>query len=377
MIPLFAAYVAGRETDYVRECLDTGWLASGGQFNRRFAEELSRFLGASHAVPCNSGTSALHVSLMLAGVGPDDRVLVSDLTFVATANPIRYLRAEPVLIDAHPTHWNVDVELMADELKRRADRGQRPAAVLPTHILGRACRLDPLLEAAQRFDVPVIEDAAEAFGATVDGRQAGTFGLAGCFSFNGNKQITTGGGGLIATDDDGLARQADHIINQAKLPGPGYVHDQVGYNYRLSNVAAAIGLAQFEQLPEIVARKHRIAARYRCLADLPGIALPYEEPGTVSSDWLTTILIDEAQFGRSRDEMLGCLAERGVEARPIWTPLHKMPMYAHAERVGGDIADQLDAQGLSLPSFAGLSDEQQQHIIHTIQSLYIRTGPPG
>jgi len=370
MIPLFAPYVAGREAEYVRECLDVGWLACGGQFNRRFSDELARFLDTRHALGCTSGTSALHVTLQLAGVRPGDAVLVSDLTFVASANPIRYLGAEPVLVDAHSDHWNVDVELMADEVKRRADRGAPPAAVLPAHILGRACRLDPLIAVAQRFDVPIVEDATEALAATVDGRQAGTFGLAGCYSFNGNKLITTGGGGLIATDDDELARRAEHLINQAKLPGLGYMHDEVGYNYRLSNVAAAIGLAQFEQLPEILDRKHHIAERYRGLVDLPGITLPREEPGTVSSDWLTTILIDQARFGRSRDEVMTLLRERGIETRPIWSPLHKMPMYASAQRVGGAVADQLDAQGLSLPSFAGLTDEQQTHVIEGVRALY-------
>lgn len=370
MIPLFAPYIAGREDGYVRECLQAGWLAGGGEFNRRFAQDLARFLGVDHALPCVSGTGAIHVALALAGVRSGDTVLVNDLTFVATANPIRYLGAEPVLIDAHPEHWNVDVALMADTVKRLADAGRGPAAVLPAHILGRACRLDPLLEMAGRFGVPVIEDAAEAFAATVDGRQAGTCGLAGCYSFNGNKLITTAGGGLIATNDDPLARRAEHLINQAKLPGPGYLHDEVGYNYRLSNVGAAIGLAQFEQLDEILARKHRIAATYRCLADVPGITLPREEPDTVSSDWLTTILIDASRFGRSRDEVMGCLRDRGIETRPIWSPLHKMPMYASAERVGGEVADRLDAQGLSLPSFAGLTDDQQQHVIEAVRSLY-------
>jgi dTDP-4-amino-4,6-dideoxygalactose transaminase len=370
MIPLFAPYITGKEIRYVQECLDAGWLAGGGEFNRRFAEAMAKFLGVRNAAPCVSGTSALHLVLQLVGVAAGDVVLVSDLTFVATANPIRYLGAEPVLIDAHTDHWNVDVELMAAELKRRADRGRRPAALVPAHIIGRACRLDPLLDMARHLDVPVIEDAAEAFAATVDGRQAGTFGKAGCYSFNGNKLITTGGGGLIATDDTELARRAEHLINQAKIPGPGYVHDQVGYNYRLSNVAAAIGLAQFEHLGEILSRKHRIAQRYRCLSDVPGITFPRDEPGTVPSDWLTTVLIDESRFGRSRDEVMRCLRDAGVETRPIWTPLHQMTIYANAERVGGQVADRIGAQGLSLPSFAGITEEQQDRIIGAVKSLY-------
>ncbi|MBN1347505.1 MAG: aminotransferase class I/II-fold pyridoxal phosphate-dependent enzyme [Phycisphaerae bacterium] len=370
MIPLFAPYIAGREADYVQQCLDARWLAAGGEFNRRFAEAMAGYLGTRHALPCNSGTSALHLVLQVIGVRAGDTVLVSDLTFVATANPIRYLGAEPVLIDAHPEHWNVDVELMARELRRRADEGRPPRAVLPAHILGRACRLDLLMATAQRYEVPVIEDAAEALAATVDGRQAGSFGRAGCFSFNGNKLITTAGGGLIATDDDELARQADHLLNQAKLPGPGYMHDAVGYNYRLSNVAAAIGMAQFEQLPTILTDKHRIAQRYRCLEEIPGITLPHDEPGTASSDWLTTILIDETEFGRSRDEVMTQLRARDVETRPIWSPLHKMPMYARSEVVGRGVADRLDEQGLSLPSFAGLADAQQTHVVESVRALY-------
>jgi len=370
MIPLFAPFVTGREGRYVQECLDVGWLAGGGEFNRRFSEALAAYLGVRHVVTCASGTSALHLVLRLIGVKADDRVLVSDLTFVATANPIRYLNAEPVLIDAHPAHWNVDVDLMAAELKKRCDAGKRPAAVLPAHIIGRACRLDSLIETARRYDVPLIEDAAEAFTATVDGRQAGTFGRAGCFSFNGNKLITTAGGGVIATDDSILAERAEHLLNQAKLPGPGYIHDQVGYNYRLSNVGAAIGLAQFESLDEILARKHRIAMRYQCLSEIPGITLPSDEPGTCSSDWLTTVLVDEAVFGRSRDDLMRGLREQGIETRPIWAPLHQMIVYADAERVGGHVADRIGAQGLSLPSFAGLTEAQQDQVIAAIRSLY-------
>ncbi len=374
MIPLFAPHLTGKEVEYFRRCVEAGWLAGGGEFNHAFSEALCRYLDTRRGVLCSSGTSALHLVLQLLGVGPGDRVLVSDLTFVATANPIRYVGAEPVLIDAHPDHWNVDVEGMAAELKRRADAGDPPAAAVPAHILGRACRLDPLHEVAEHYGVAIIEDAAEAFTATVDGRQAGTFGLAGCFSFNGNKQITTGGGGMIATDDDSLAERSEHLINQAKLPGPGYMHDEVGYNYRMSNVAAAIGLAQFEKLPEILERKHHIARRYRSLEELAGIAFPREEPGTVSSDWLTTVLIDEAEFGRSRDEVMSALREAGVETRPIWSPLHKMPMYARAERVGGEVSDRLDAQGLSLPSFAGLTDEQQDYVIEQVRHLHCSKG---
>jgi dTDP-4-amino-4,6-dideoxygalactose transaminase len=370
MIPLFAPFIAGREAQYLQQCLDECWLAGGGTFNRRFAEAMAHYLGVRQAVTCASGTSAIHLVLQLVGVRPGDDVLVSDLTFVATANPIRYLGANPVLIDAHAGHWNVDVELMTAELKRRTDGGRRPAAVLPAHIIGRACRLDPLVEMCRRCEVPLIEDAAEAFGATVDGRQAGTFGRAGCYSFNGNKLITTGGGGLIATDDSSLAQGCEHLLNQAKLPGPGYVHDQIGYNYRLSNVAAAIGMAQFEALGEILSRKHIIARRYRCLADVPGITFPVDEAGTTSSDWLTTILIDEEKFGQSRDEVMTALRTQGIETRPIWTPLHLMQMYAKVERVGGSVAERIGAKGLSLPSFAGLTEEQQSRILSAIQAMH-------
>ncbi len=370
MVPLFSAYVAGRESEYVQDCIQSTWLAAGGEYNLKFGRALRDFLAVHHAVLCDSGTSAIHLVLRHLGVGDGDDVLVSDLTFVATANPILYLYATPILIDADASHWNVRVDLMATELKRRADRGRPPKAVMPAHILGRACRLEPLLDVAERYEVPVIEDASEAFSATVDGQQAGTHGLAGCYSFNGNKQITTGGGGLIATNDDALAERTRHLLNQAKLPGPGYLHDEVGYNYRLSNVLAAIGLAQLENLPDILARKQRIAERYRCLADVPGITLPVDEPGTVSSDWLTTILIDRDRFGMTRDEVMNALGDRGIETRPIWSPLHTMPMYARCERIGGEVADRLDAQGLSLPSFAGLTDDQQDLVINGIRNLY-------
>jgi len=372
MIPLFAPFITGKEIQYVQQCLDAGWLAGGGEFNRRFAKLMAGYLGVNHAITCASGTSAIHLVLQLVGVKPGQTVLVSDLTFIATANPICYLGARPLLVDSHPDHWNVDVELMAAETRRLAERGTPPAAVMPAHIIGRACRLDPLVEVVRRHGIPLVEDAAEAFGATVDGRQAGTSGIAGCYSFNGNKLITTGGGGLISSSDAELIRRAEHLINQAKLPGSGYIHDQVGYNYRMSNVSAAIGTAQFEHLDEILARKHRIAERYRVLADLPGITFPKDEPGTQSSDWLTTVLIDPARFGRTRDEVMLVLREQGIETRPIWTPLHQMSVYAQAERIGGQTAERIGAQGLSLPSFTGLTEEQQEQIIRATRAAYQR-----
>lgn len=367
-IPLSEPSIGGNARRYLEECLASTYVSSVGPFVDRFESEFASAVGAPHAVACASGTAAIHVALRLLGVGPGDEVLVSTLTFVASANPVLYERATPVLVDAEEETWNLDPALVAEELQRRAKAGRKqPRAVIAVHILGQPARLEPLVEACERHGVTLVEDAAEALGAAYEagrfaGRQVGTIGRLGCFSFNGNKIMTTGGGGMIVTADEALARRARHLTRQAKLPGAEYRHDEVGYNYRLTNLAAALGVAQLEQLPEFLARKRAIADRYdAAFRGRSGLALPPRIPGLRPSHWLYSVRV-----AGGRTALHERLGRAGIESRPVWTPLHLMPFYAQAPRLAGAVSERLFAEGLSLPCSTGLAAAQQDRVIAEI-----------
>lgn len=376
-IPLSEPNLTGNERQYIAECLETNFVSSIGPFVPRFEEAFGRSVDAPHAVACASGTAALHVALQVAGVGAGDEVLVSDFTFIATVNPIAYLGAAPVLVDANDGTWNMDPALVAAELDRRAAAGLRqPKAVLVAHVLGLPADLAPIKQSCDRHGVLLVEDAAEALGARyasgpLAGRQVGTIGLIGGFSFNGNKIITTGGGGMIATADESLARRARHLTTQARLPGPEYLHDEIGYNYRLTNLAAALGLAQLEHLAEFTERKWAIARRYdEALGPLPGITLPPRPAWAVPTMWLYSILIDPASgAGADRVLLLARLQAAGIQARPIWAPAHTMPFYARTPRLGGEVGERLFATGLSLPCSTSLTDAAQDRVIDVLLSV--------
>ena len=366
-IPLAVPQLTGNESRYVQECLDSGFVSSVGPFVERFEREFAAAVGARHAVACASGTAALHVALQLSGAAPGRVVAVSDFTFIASANAIRYTGAEPLLVDSEPATWNLDTARLHDEVVRRARRGlPLPAVIEVVHVLGHPADVEPLLDLRARFGIRLVEDAAEALGATyragpLAGRWVGTVGDVGCFSFNGNKIITTGGGGMIVTDDADTAARARHLTTQAKTPGVGYVHDEVGYNYRLTNVAAALGVAQLEQLPAFIAAKRRIAARYRqALEGVVASAVP-AAPWAAPSHWLASVLLrDDAP---PLTAVLQRLAAEGVQARPLWPPLHQQAPYRDAARLGGAVGDDLYARGLSLPSSVGLTDDEQDHVV--------------
>jgi aminotransferase in exopolysaccharide biosynthesis len=363
-IALSEPLLAGNERRYLDECITTNFVSSVGPFVERFEREFAAFVGAKHAVACASGTAALHVAFRLLGIGPDDEVLVPSLTFVASVNPIVYERGTPVLVDSELESWNMDPALVVDYIEQAARAGKKlPRAVEVVHVLGHPANLAPVLEVCARHGIAVIEDAAEALGARYpDGRQVGTIGTLGCFSFNGNKVITTGGGGMIVTDDEALARRAKHLTTQARLPGLAYRHDEVGYNYRLTNVAAALGCAQLEQLPGFLAAKQRIAARYDAALG-ERFTLPPRAPWAVPSWWLYSI-----RAGAGRDAVLAKLAEQKIEARPIWTAVHQMPMYRDAPRLGGARAEQLAAEALSIPCSVGLTAADQERVIDVLMA---------
>ena len=373
VIPLAVPHLTGNLRRYLDECVETNYVSSVGPFVTRFEEEFARFVGSRYAVACVNGTAALHLAVRLLGVEPGDEVLVSTFTFVASVNALVYQRARPVLVDAERESWNLDPELVTGEIRRRAKAGQRlPKAVEAVHILGHPANIEPILEVCEEFHIPLFEDAAEALGATytegrLAGRQVGTLGKVGCFSFNGNKIITTGGGGMLTTDDEALARRAKHLTTQARLPGSEYWHDEVGYNYRLTNLAAAVGLSQLEQLPEFLRRKWEIADRYdRALGGIPGITLPPRAQWAKPSMWLYSILIDPQKAGVDRNRVLAAMAECGIEARPLWPPVHKMPMYPEARYLGGNVAEGLFLQGVTLPCSVGLTVEEQDVVIECL-----------
>jgi dTDP-4-amino-4,6-dideoxygalactose transaminase len=311
--------------------------------------------------------------MRLIGVEAGDEIFVPSLTFIASANPIRYERAVAVLVDSEADTWNMDPHLVADELDRRARRGQKqPRAVEAVHILGHPADLEPLVAACERHGVILIEDAAEALGARYEsgrlaGRHVGTIGRIGCFSFNGNKIVTTGGGGMIVTDDEGLARRAKHLTTQARLPGAEYRHDEVGYNYRLTNLAAALGVAQLEQLPAFLDKKRAIADGYDdALRSRRGLVLPPRASWASSSHWLYTVGVEPDAFGCDRRVLSERLGARGIQSRPIWSPLHTMRVYEDAPRLGGGVAERLHARGLSLPCSVDLDTEQQARVIQAV-----------
>jgi len=376
MIPLSEPRLGGNEAVYLAECVRSTLVSSVGPFVQRFEREFAASVGSRHAVACASGTAALHVALRLAGAGPGADVPVSTFTFIASANAVSYTGARPLLVDSEPRTWNMDAQLLHDEVVRRVQRGQRPPAVVEVvHVLGHPADLEPLWALRERFGTRIVEDAAESLGAgyaagSFAGRQVGTVGDLGCFSFNGNKVITCGGGGMIVTDDAGLADRARHLTTQAKRPGPGYVHDDVGYNYRLTNVAAALGVAQLEQLPGLLAAKRRVSERYdRLLAGLP-VVPPPQAAWARPSHWLHSVLLEPRSA--SVPGVAESMAAAGVQARPLWLPVHRQAPYAGAPRLGGEVADRLHRQGLSLPSSVGLSTADQHRVAAALAAALAR-----
>jgi perosamine synthetase len=377
-IPLSVPEIRGNEWKYIKECLDSNWVSSVGYYVDRFQQALADYVGAKYAVTTVNGTAALHVALLVAGVQPDDEVLVSTLTFIAPANAVRYVGAWPVFIDAEPDYWQMDAQKCADFLTKECGwqngnlfnkaTGRRVRAILPVHILGHPVDMSPILEVARKYGLPVIEDATESLGAKYENTMVGHLGDIACFSFNGNKIITTGGGGMLVTDDKAWAEKAKYLTTQAKDDPVEYIHNEIGYNYRLTNIQAAMGCAQMEQLSDYVAAKRRIASAYTSgLRQTPGLTLMREAPWAFSSCWMCTILIDETQFGMDSRALRKRLAESGIETRPLWQPIHLSPAHSQALTYHCEVAEQLHRKALSLPSSVGLSPADQERAIHTIE----------
>jgi perosamine synthetase len=376
-IPLCVPLLAGNEWKYIKECLDTNWVSSAGPFVDRFERMVASGIGSRDAVACANGTAALHLALLVAGVGPDDEVLVPALSFAAPANAVRYAGAWPVFIDAEPKYWQMDAQRVAIFLQeqcraeedglRNTITGRRVKAILPVHLLGHPCDMDPLLQLAKTYGLVVIEDAAESLGALYKGRHVGGLAPLACLSFNGNKIVTCGGGGMILAADPALATRARYLSTQAKDDPVEYVHNELGFNYRLTNLQAAMGVAQFEMLDEYVARKRRIAERYAgALAGVPGITVMPEAEWATSIFWMYTILVDEKSFGKDSRALMRSLAEAGIQSRPLWQPLNRNRYLAAAHSSLGGVADMLHREALSLPCSVGLEEDTQDSVIERI-----------
>ena len=378
-IPLSVPHFQGNEWQYVKECLDTEWVSSVGSYVDRIEKDFAAYLDLPHAVAAASGTAALHVALMVAGIKPDDEVIVSDLTFIAPAFAVRYVGAWPVLMDVEPDYWQMDPakleRFLAEECRRQGDilvnrtSGRPMKAVLPVNILGHPADLEPIRALAREYGLTVIEDASESLGAKYKDQRTGRFGDIACFSFNGNKIITTGGGGMLVTSREDLAARAKHLTTQAKADKLEFVHDEVGYNYRLTNLAAALGCAQLEQLDDYVAIKRRIAQDYTdALQDIPGLTPPSEAPHVQSTFWLYTILLDPKQAKLNSRSLLRHLGERKIQTRPFWQPLHLSPSLKGCQAYQCQVSGELFAQGLQLPCSVGLSQTDQQRVIETVRA---------
>jgi len=369
-IYLSSPHMSGREQPYVADAFATNWIAPLGPHVDAFEQEFAAAVGARYAAALSSGTAALHLALLLAGVGPGDEVLVSTLTFSASVNPIVYLGGRPVLIDSERRSWNIDPALVAETVERKVRQGKRPKAVVPVHLYGQSADLAPILEACARYAIPVIEDAAEALGATYKGHAPGTFGKAGIFSFNGNKIITTSGGGMLVADDADFIAHARKLATQARDPAPHYQHAEIGYNYRMSNVLAGIGRGQLQVLAERVqARRRNFTFYQQSIGDLPGVDFMPEAPWGRHTRWLTVMTVDPAHFGADRETIRLALEAENIEARPVWKPMHLQPVFAGCEAVGGAVAEEYFANGLCLPSGSNLNEDDLGRVVEVIRRV--------
>ncbi|WP_461190399.1 aminotransferase class I/II-fold pyridoxal phosphate-dependent enzyme [Arthrobacter sp. Z4-13] len=371
-IPLAIPNIGAREAELMNEAISSGFVSSVGRFVNEFETLFAEYVGAKYAVACSSGTAALHIAMRLAGVQPGDLVAVSDFTFMASSNAASYQFAELLLVDSREDSWCMDVDKLRTELVRRREAGEKlPKAIEIVHILGQPADTAAVMELAGEFGITVIEDAAEALGATwtsgpLKGRHVGTVGHMGAYSFNGNKIMTTGGGGMFTTDNEDLARRAKHLSTQARTPDRGYLHDEIGFNYRLTNIAAALGVAQLERLDGFVAAKREIAMRYNEAFAGTAIQTPPALPGQESTYWLYSIQVPAGRGTEARDELQDFLAAVNIESRSLWRPLHMQPPLKDAALIGGSVGEDLFHRGLSLPCSTELTAVEQKRVIDRV-----------
>jgi dTDP-4-amino-4,6-dideoxygalactose transaminase len=357
----------GRERELLLEAFDSNWITTLGPHVDAFEKEICERTGARFAAALASGTSALHLALIMLGVGPQDEVICSDLTFAASANAIVYQRATPVFIDSDATNWNMAPHLLYEELEESAKRGRLPKAVIVVDLYGQCAEYAKIERICSSYSVPLIEDAAEALGASYENRAAGKFGIMGIYSFNGNKIITTSGGGMLVSDEPEYVKRAKFLSAQARDPAPHYQHSQIGYNYRMSNLLAAVGRGQLARLGEKITRRKEIKAFYRsALGGSPGITFMPDADYGEPNYWLTVILIEPELFGADRETIRLSLEAENIESRPVWKPMHMQPVFKECRIRGGRVSEEIFEKGLCLPSGSGLSPSDQQRVIDII-----------
>jgi pyridoxal phosphate-dependent aminotransferase EpsN len=365
------------ERELLLKAFDSNWIAPLGPHVDAFEREFCKTIGVFHSVALSSGTAALHLAMILLGVSAGDEVLVSSFTFVATVNAVTYVGATPVLIDSDDISWNMDPRLLEEELKDCARRGKLPKAVIVVDLYGQCADYDSINAICDRFKVPIVEDAAEALGATYKGRPAGSFGKVGVFSFNGNKIITTSGGGMLVSEDDVLIDRARHLATQARDPAPHYQHSEIGFNYRMSNLLAAVGRGQLRVLDQRVARRREIFEFYRsALGNIPGIYFIPDAPYGKSNRWMTCITVDPEEFGASREDIRLALEAENIESRPVWKPMHLQPVFSGCRVRGGDVSAEIFEKGLCLPSGTVLEEVDLIRIVEIIRGCQLKNCSP-
>jgi aminotransferase in exopolysaccharide biosynthesis len=380
MIPLSIPHLEGNEWTYVKKCLDTGWISSAGAYVNQFEQQVADYVGAKYGVACMNGTAGLHIAQLLLGIGEEAHVLAPNVTFIATLNAISYAGAEPILVDVDPANWQMDLDLLDAWMEAQTawvqvegkqwrvygQTGKPIKAIMPVHVLGNMGNIDQLVALAQKYNLEIIEDSTEALGSFYKGRHAGTFGKIGVFSFNGNKIISTGGGGVIVTDDAELAKRAKHLTTQAKVSAMEYIHDEIGYNYRLVNVLAAIGVAQMERFEGLLEKKQRMDAYYRQeLAGVGDIVFQEVPDGVVPNGWLFTFKTQQMRG------LLEFLNAREIQSRPFWMPMNQLQMFADCTYVQThNHSAQIYESCISIPSSAGIGPEELQTVVAAIREFY-------
>ncbi len=373
-ILLSTPHMGEQELEFVKEAFNTNWIAPVGPHINAFETEFCQIVRSKYGTAVSSGTAALHLALRLVGVEPGDEVFCSTLTFIASASPIIYLGAKPVFIDSDRVSWNMNPHLLRKALAKRAQINKLPKAVILVHLYGQTADLDPIVELCNEYNIPLIEDAAEALGATYKGKSPGSFGKIGIFSFNGNKIITTSGGGMLVSDDQELIDKARFLATQAREPAAHYQHSEIGYNYRLSNILAGIGRGQLRVLQERVAARRRNFQIYQQgLAHLPGIDFMPEANYGTHTRWLTCFTIDPNLASVDQETIRLHLATQNIESRPVWKPLHLQPVFADCEVIGGEVAEDLFYKGLCLPSGSNLAVTDLKQVIDEIVKKYYQS----
>lgn len=366
MIPVCEPFLSGKESEYVADCLKSNWISSKGRYIKEFEEQFANYCGCKYGISTTSGTTALHLALACLGIGPADEVIVPSFTMIATVFAVIYTGAKPVLVDSEPETWNIDTAKIEDVVTKRTK------AIIPVHIYGHPCDMDPIMKIADKYNLQVIEDAAEAHGAEYKGKKVGGIGRIGCFSFYANKIITTGEGGMVVTDDEVIADKARSLKDLSFSEEQRFLHTDLGFNYRMMNIQAAIGKAQFEKINELIERRRAHAHLYNSLLkDIEGIRLPVEKEWAKNVYWMYSIMVGD-EFGMSRDELMSRLREREIDTRTFFIPMHQQPVFKRLglfRQENYPIAEEISQRGLYLPSGSGLTTEQIEYICQVIEEL--------